>query len=507
MNKGTYYISASEISQAITQYDHSLEQSALNQHDVRVKIDEFMQSSTSVLTGEVWDSIRNNYESYINIAEYHYYVNDVINKTNKESLRKILDFLDTDESLNTADLPRFEAERDRLNKEIQTARDRIESLKTVPAKISKEVTETGPDGKPYTYTKEVDNEPAYSDAQNEIANIYHQIDSKLQPALDETNRLINKINEFNNKIMPDIMRIYDSVDEVLNQFAKKVEEQQTSDNSKSGDWVNMLAGIIRPLEAVGGDTLTWAILGAASPILPLFGANDEDVALYEKTLANVIGQDALNDSFNLNPNKDSATYIVADKLSTAGLELLASMFPGAHIVFGAAKGIGDMISDLYANNPDVQGGILADNIKDTSLILASAGNGALSAYFTVDGINELGEILVSNPSLPISQKLYEYIINNKVDVFGEMGLDAFNNILETYKETGSITSSDVFNAGISSVFEATLSFAGGANSAKAVGAAIDIAQGFGADTAVESTGGFIISDVKSVISNIINTFK
>ena len=48
------------------------------------------------------------------------------------------------------------------------------------------------------------NEPAYSNAQAQIAANNKRIEDILQPALEETIRLINKINKFMNEVLPAI---------------------------------------------------------------------------------------------------------------------------------------------------------------------------------------------------------------------------------------------------------------------------------------------------------------
>ncbi len=224
----TYYMSSDEIPFAVRQYDNDLYQSFADNGEVIDTMDSFVSDSVDTLMGDTWNAVRGDLANYMDYANVSADLNKLINETQESCLQEIQNFLSPDNDLNTADLPKFEEERDRLNKEIQAARDRIDSLKAVPAKISKEVTEIGPDGKPYTYTKEIPNEPAYSDAQNEIANIDHQINSELQPALDEAKRLIDKINEFNNVVLPRIQKRLDDLQEKVNTFARTIDALGTS---------------------------------------------------------------------------------------------------------------------------------------------------------------------------------------------------------------------------------------------------------------------------------------
>lgn len=226
MNNETYYMSAGEVVSATEQYSKSLTESMAGLNDVVVQLDDFVNSSTNELQGEVWDKVRGSMVSYKEYVEELKSLNQEIDESMANCLKKIREFLSPDDDLNTADLPKFETEKTNLETEISNLQAENLTLSQVPASVCVGYDE-------YDQPIYEANEPAYSNAQAQIAANNKRIEDILQPALEETIRLINKINKFMNEVLPAINQELDRIYQKAVDYANKVNDIVNSlpDNS------------------------------------------------------------------------------------------------------------------------------------------------------------------------------------------------------------------------------------------------------------------------------------
>lgn len=216
----TYYMSTAEISSAISSYDSNLTQS-LSQSDLTLStLNDFSESSVTTLVGDVWNDIRSNLENYRDCLELSSQVNETINRTNKECLQMIQKFLGSDTELNTADLPKFEEQKVKLETEIASLEKENESLARVPETIKVQIG-VNEFGSPIY---EEQHNPAWDAAQAKIAENNNRIANVLTPQLNETNRLINKINDFNNVVLPAVIKKLDTAEASLQKFMDEVDK-------------------------------------------------------------------------------------------------------------------------------------------------------------------------------------------------------------------------------------------------------------------------------------------
>ena len=223
----TYYMNASELSAAIGSYNSDLTVSSTQSDSTLKSLNDFSSSSVSTLIGDVWDDIRGNLDNYSDCLELSNQVNETINQTNKECLEMIQNFLQPDGELNTADLPQFEAQRDSLEAQIAALEAEIASLQ---AQLSPPPQICSTDSEGHEHCEDdtaaiAAIEAAIEVAQNKIA--------ELQPILDETNRLINKINQFNNVVLPAVMKKLEAAQMALKQFIDEVDKITLSMNGDS----------------------------------------------------------------------------------------------------------------------------------------------------------------------------------------------------------------------------------------------------------------------------------
>lgn len=215
MKNDTYYMSSSELSSAISSYDNYLSQVSNQSTLVASSLNDFSVSSSTYLVGDVWDDIRNNLQKYDECLEVSQAVNSFIAATNKECLQTIQEFLEPDSDLNTADLPKFEKERDDLETQISNLQAENAKLSQVPESICVGYDE---DGNPI-----YEHNPAYDAAQEQIAENNRMISEVLTPALNEVNRLINKINDFYNRVLPAVLSKLEESEEKLQEFMNEVD--------------------------------------------------------------------------------------------------------------------------------------------------------------------------------------------------------------------------------------------------------------------------------------------
>ena len=135
----------------------------------------FIYSSTEVLLGEVWDAVRGRLDQYCSIFESRQHVCEVIENTNKECLNIIREYLWPDTDLDIEQLQELKETAENIKKTIAKLSEMIRETKTV---------DTYDDEGNWTGSYEV---PAYDNTA-----LQQQIE-ELQPILEETNRLIEKI--------------------------------------------------------------------------------------------------------------------------------------------------------------------------------------------------------------------------------------------------------------------------------------------------------------------------
>ncbi len=220
MNGDTYYMSASEIASATQQYTSSLQSSLAGVNGVLNEVDSFINGSSAELQGSAWDTVRDHIGTYRDTIDSLRGLNQEIDSGMESALKIVQDFLEPDSDLNTADLPKFEAEKARLEQEIQ-------NLEQQNAELAKVECEPLPcdDGSGGSCGEDCSARDA---AQAQIQQNNIQIRDVLQPQLDEANRLIDKINKFVNEILPKVnaklQELYDKVAD----FNQKVNDLVTS---------------------------------------------------------------------------------------------------------------------------------------------------------------------------------------------------------------------------------------------------------------------------------------
>ena len=228
MNNNTYYISNDEVISANNKYNSDLYQSFVDNNATVDSMSSFVTDSVGTLMGDTWDAIRADLSTYIDQANILTDLNRLINETQNSCFSEIEMFLAPDDDLNTADLPKFEEEKIRLETEInQLKNDNDAQALVSPTRIEK-VKDVDDKGNVIFTEIEVPNEPEYSNAQNKIRENNDRIQNVLQPDLDETNRLIEKINEFKNDILPKIEKKLDAIQEQVSRFVKTIDALDTS---------------------------------------------------------------------------------------------------------------------------------------------------------------------------------------------------------------------------------------------------------------------------------------
>ena len=219
-NSSTYYMDSSEIASSENKINSSLNDSSSLMTTTQETLNGFLDSSLSKLTGEAWDAVRDDLKTYSDCLEYAQQLNNLVLQANEEYFQTIQKFLEPDMNLNTADLPKFEADKAQLEAEIKSLEAENTELAKVPKTI---IVQDGVDENGNPIMKEVPN-PAYAEAQQKIADNNARIENVLKPELNEKIRLINKINEFTNVILPALDKKLDEVAAKVNEFKQKIQE-------------------------------------------------------------------------------------------------------------------------------------------------------------------------------------------------------------------------------------------------------------------------------------------
>ena len=209
-----------EVERASTSYNASLNEMSNDSTETLAVLDDFLVSSIDTLTGQAWDSVRNNLKTYSDCLKYAEQLGNILQEANDEYMQRIKDFLYPDTDLNTADLPKFESEKASLEKQIFNLLEENKKLAEVPATID---VPDGFDKFGHPITKTVHN-PEYDKAQEQIAQNNLLITETLQPRLDEVNRLIEKINTFLNVVLPALNKKLDEVEQKVQEFLDRVNE-------------------------------------------------------------------------------------------------------------------------------------------------------------------------------------------------------------------------------------------------------------------------------------------
>lgn len=220
MNDSTYYMDAGEIASTEGKVDSSINDSSHNISNTQEVLNGFLDDSLSKLTGEAWDAVRDDLKTYSDCLEYAQQLNNLVLQANEEYFQTIQKFLEPDTDLNTADLPKFESEKAQLESEIAALKAENAELEKIPKTIT---VQDGVDENGNPIMKEVPN-PAYIAGQQKIAENNNRIETILQPELDEKIRLINKINEFLNVVLPELDKKLDEVAAKVNEFKSKVQD-------------------------------------------------------------------------------------------------------------------------------------------------------------------------------------------------------------------------------------------------------------------------------------------
>ncbi len=220
-NTDTYFMSASEIASATQQYTSSLQSSLEGLNGVVGEVDSFINGSSAELQGAAWDNVRAHIGEYRDTIDSLRSLNNQIDSEMESALKIVQDFLEPDTDLNTADLPKFEAEKIRLETEIKNLEADNATLSQVPSEVCSGYDE-------YGHLSCSPNEPAYTNAQNQIAENNRRIRDELTPQLNETIRLINKINQFVNEILPKVNAKLEELYGKVMEFSQKVNDLMTT---------------------------------------------------------------------------------------------------------------------------------------------------------------------------------------------------------------------------------------------------------------------------------------
>ena len=216
----TYYMSASEIASATQQYASSLSSSLAGVNGVLGEVDSFINGSSAELQGSAWDTVRNHIGTYRDTIDSLRDLNGTLDSEIKNAFQMVQDFLSPDQDLNTADLPKFEAEKARLETEIQNLEQQNAELAQVQCEpIPCNDDSGGTCGEDCS---------ARDAAQAQIQQNNIQIRDVLTPQLEETNRLIDKINQFVNEILPKVNAKLEELYNKVVDFNQKVNDLVTS---------------------------------------------------------------------------------------------------------------------------------------------------------------------------------------------------------------------------------------------------------------------------------------
>ncbi len=225
----SYYLSKEELAAALAALNINSKTTAENNHDILTKTQTFLDASNQLLDGDGWNAIKSTLRTYEERMAFAQQLNQMIADENDKYIKALDDFLGTDDSLNTADLPIFIEEKENIENEIMFLEQENEQLALVPEAILKCVGEDK-DGNPiYDW----EHNPAYDAAQAQIRENNARINNILVPALNEFTRLINKINEFTNEVLPSLNRHLDYVEQRVNKYLNDVGAwQEESPNIK-----------------------------------------------------------------------------------------------------------------------------------------------------------------------------------------------------------------------------------------------------------------------------------
>ncbi len=428
MNDETYYMDANEIASAINSLDHNYELSATNQFIIRNNINEVLSSSVNELVGTVWDDARTNLQKYDNLLAVSNSVNDLINQTNRECLREVLEYLGSDNTINTADLPKFEEERDSLVKEIELLETENKSLEKVPEKILDGYDNNG--NPIYKHNTEWDT------AQSKIVTNNDRITNILTPRLQEVNRLIDKINTFYSVVLPNIQSKFLDAEAKIDDFLAKVEQQNRSNAQLKSTGVvkgaSILSGIAKAYEAmydgafwIDSKIHSWKI-GLVAGIDRLLGY-DESAAIiddynnsYLKSQAEWISVNHVQNTYNglftntewgkarneesrIKYDSEEAKEIqdISETAARYSFEAGATLLTGsscASTAIGALYGIGKTAENAYSNNPNSTIDDATGAIVLKGLIGAAEGNAIGGATLATSGAIKATASILKSPT-------------------------------------------------------------------------------------------------------------
>ena len=229
MNKETYSVSKEEIKAAAAAIQYEITESQDITRGAEELVDSFLNESSQKLSGESWSAIKSNLKTYDSLLEYSQELSQIIHDADTEYLQTLYDFLGTDDSLNSDDLPILISEKEAIETEIARLEAENAELALVP-EIIMECVGYDPDGNPvYDWV----HNPAYDAAQAQIAENNNRIATELIPDLNEHNRLIDKINELVNVLLPGLNKKLEEVEKQVHAYLNKMSEMLESGKGRA----------------------------------------------------------------------------------------------------------------------------------------------------------------------------------------------------------------------------------------------------------------------------------
>ena len=427
----SYYASADEVAYAIQKYEGDLYHSYVDNGSALNATDAFINDSVNVLTGDVWNSVRTDLKDYVQYANMSEEVNKEISETQQKCLRIIQTFLAPDDDLNTDDLPKLELKRDELKEKIANLESENERLAQVPELI---FTGENPND---DVQKAYEHNPAYNVARSKIASNNKIIENELMPALTEVNRLIDKINEFNNVILPLVEKELDGVSDKVNRFAAQVDNIPTSSPS---EFVRVLAtGAVAFNSAVSGalkageNLVDGAVWGAGKIATYLFGL--------DAYLNRLLGQDEVAnqlDEISEANSRSLAKWIAIDNVENWNRAFYE----------GIGSGINDVSYMAYDSEEAQRIQEIAEKGAEVALEVActvTTGNTALAT--AIGSVTEMGkaaeELYSTGDNLTLADGTGNIVLHGAVgaangNATGGFGMSYANAAAGALTETGAL---------------------------------------------------------------------
>ena len=227
MKEPTYYLSKGELGSALVAATAQMVKSYEETHESFNVLDTFLSSATGQLEGDTWDAVFSNLGSYADCLQYAEKLEQIITEANQEYTKILEDFLGTDDSLNSDDLPVLIAEKEAIENEIARLEAENAQLALVPEIIMECVGYDENDNPVYDWVRN----PAYDAAQDKIAENNTRIETELLPDLNEHNRKIDKIYELR-LLMAELDKRLDAVKEKVDNYLDRISDLMNSITEK-----------------------------------------------------------------------------------------------------------------------------------------------------------------------------------------------------------------------------------------------------------------------------------